>query len=159
MLTLSLKLFNRKHRPSFVFYENGSEVYALLDTGAETPVWCAGKSLFEAIYPNAIKRNSKCKIYGFGKEYEEALVYVIPEFKLYDEKCTYKIKGLYVAVCSRPNLGYDFIFSDTMFSKADTYIFRRNNKRLEVHFDKEEYICAVKSIKDAMSITVFSNKG
>lgn len=119
-------------------------------------MWCAGKELFEAVYENAVKKEGTCKIYGFGKEYEEALVYMIPSFELPGEENVYKIKNLYVAVCDRPQLGYDFIISDTMFSKADTLIYRREDKRMEIVFDKDEYTCVPKRTNDSLSITIFS---
>ena len=39
-----------------------------------------------------------------------------------------------VAVCYHPLIGYDFVMSDTMFSKTDTFIHRIGNKYVEIFF-------------------------
>ncbi len=84
-----------------------------------------------------MKQNWKSEIRGFGKDAEEATVYAIPEFSLSDGKERYKIQNLLIAVCNHPLIGYDLILSDTMFSKADTYIHRIGNKFVEIVFEKE----------------------
>ena len=84
MRTLVLQLYNRKNRPTFSYISNGEEVTALFDSGAEAPVWCAGKKDFVAAYPDAKKLEEETKIFGFGKEAEMAAVYVIPDFSLTD---------------------------------------------------------------------------
>ena len=106
MRTLVLQLYNRKNRPTFSYISNGEEVTALFDSGAEAPVWCAGK----------------------------------------------------VAVCYHPLIGCDFVMSDTMFSKADTYIHRIGKKQIEVLFEKDQYQCAVKNALGTFSIVTFAQE-
>ena len=68
-------------------------------------------------------------------------VYIIPVFELADNHSVYRINNLQVAVCRHPEIGCDFVLSDTMFSKTDTLISRRKEKRMNIIFDKSEYYC------------------
>ena len=158
MQTLVLKLFNRKNRPCFSYVSNDEEVMALLDSGAETPVWCAGEGEFRAAYPDAQKLDWKTEIHGFGSEPEQSAVYIIPEFVLSNNGVVYKIENLQVAVCYHPLIGCDFVMSDTMFSKADTFIHRIGKKYVEFFFENDSYRCAVKRADGAFSIVVFSQE-
>ena len=158
MRTLVLQLYNRKNRPVFSYTSNEEEVTALLDSGAEAPVWCAGDKDFCAAYPDAKKLDWETKIFGFGKEAEMASVYIIPDFVLRDEKEEYHIRNLQVAVCYHPLVGCDFVMSDTMFSKTDTYIHRIDKKQVEIFFEKDEYQCAVKRGAGTFSIVTFSQE-
>ena len=116
------------------------EVTALVDTGALTPVWCMGSKRFQKAYPDAKKKEDEiCNVAGFGEKPIQGDVYVIPSFELTDGKSLYCLKNLQVAVCSHPQIGCDFVLSDTMFSKTDTLIIRRGEKRLKITFDKSEY--------------------
>jgi hypothetical protein len=135
--------------------QNKVEITALFDTGASTPVWCMGVEKFKLAYPDAIKKEGICKITGFGQGEEIAYIYGIPVFEL-NGGDNYKIVNLQVAVCMHPQIGYDFIMSDTMFSKTDTLIKRRGNKELIIYYDKEEYNCLVKNIGDSFNITTYS---
>ncbi|MBR5969207.1 MAG: hypothetical protein IK016_02545 [Lachnospiraceae bacterium] len=158
MRTLVLQLFNRKNRPTFLYVSNEEEITALFDSGAETPVWCAGERDFVAAYPDAKRLNWKTKIFGFGKDAEMAAVYVIPDFRLADGNEVYRIRNLQVAVCYHPLIGCDFVMSDTMFSKADTYIHRIGQRQIEVFFEKDQYLCAVKKGAGTFSVVTFSQE-
>ena len=76
MRTLVLKLFNRKNRPSVSYFSNGIEVSALLDSGAETPVWCTGEKRFLRAYPDAVKQQWDSEIRGFGEGSERGSVFM-----------------------------------------------------------------------------------
>ena len=154
-LILSLELFNSKSRPSFSYYSNGIEIITLFDTGASTPVWCMGEKKFLKAYPDAIKKDTTCKISGFGKTSEEGLIYTIPKFILSNNGIEYCIIDLQIAVCRHPSIGFDFVLSDTMFSKADTLIYRREKKHLDIIFEKPEYQCLVSNKTDSFSISTF----
>ena len=156
MRVLVLQLFNRKNRPSFSYISNDTEVSALLDSGSEAPVWCTGENKFLAAYPQAKKLDWKTEIYGFGKEQETASVFIIPEFILEDGKEVYKIINLQIGVCYRPQIGYDFVMSDTMFSKTNTTIYRIGKKRVELSFEKNSYHCAVRKGSGTFGIVTFS---
>ena len=156
MRTLVLQLFNRKNRPSFRYISNNVKIDALLDTGAETPVWCKGEKKFLIAYPEAKKLDYDSEIHGFGKDAEKGKVYVIPEFVLSDTIEKYVIRNLQLVVCDHPLIGYDFVMSDTMFSNADTFIHRIGSKYIEIFFEKDSYQCAVKRAGGTFSIVVFS---
>ena len=156
MRTLVLRLFNIKNRPSFSYSVNGLDVMALLDTGAETPVWCTGDKKFQIVYPKARKLEWQTEIHGFGGNLEKADVYVIPEFSLSDGNNTYRINNLEVAVCNHHLIGYDFVMSDTMFYKADTNIHRIYDIYVEISYEKESYQCAVKRVGGTFSIVAFA---
>ena len=79
MRTLVLRLFNSKNRPVFKYTVNGMDVMALIDSGAETPVWCTGSRKFEKVYPDARRQDWETEIRGFGGNLEKAAVYVIPD--------------------------------------------------------------------------------
>ena len=55
-------------------------------------------------------------------------------------------------------IGCDFVMSDTMFSKADTYIHRIGKKKIEVFFEKNQYQCAVKNAFGTFSIVTFTQE-
>ena len=156
MQTLVLQLFNRKNRPSFRYELNDEKIDALIDTGVEAPVWCKGEKKLLLAYPDAVKLDWKSEIRGFGKDPENGAVYVIPEFSLTDGNVSYKIKNLQIAVCDHPLIGYDFVLSDTMFSKTDTNIHRIGNKYIEIVFEKDIYQCAAKRGKGSFSIITFA---
>ncbi len=133
---LRLPLIKRNDRPSFEF----NNTLFLMDTGANIPVWCSGKALFNATYPDAVKVDYTTRINGFGKGARLAQVYKIPEFVLENEGVTYKILDLYVAVLDYSKIGFDFILSSTMFSKSD-YTVSNSEHFLIISFRKEEFRC------------------
>ena len=156
MQTLVLRLFRRKERPSFQYESNDVKIMALVDSGAETPVWCAGETEFLAAYPDAVRQAWNTDIRGFGKMAENGAVYAIPQFELTDGNSTYRIVNLLVAVCSHPQIGYDFVLSETMFSKTNTYHNRIGEKYLKFYFEKDQYNCAVKHGLGTFSIVTFA---
>lgn len=129
---------------------------ALIDSGAETPVWCAGETEFLAAYPDAVKQRWDTAIHGFGMGAENGKVYLIPKFELPDGNETYRIINLLVAVCLHPQIGYDFVLSETMFSKTNTYQNRIGERYLKYYFEKDEYHCAVKRRSGTFNIVTFS---
>lgn len=158
MRTLVLQLFNRKNRPSFRYKSNDVMIDALLDTGAETPIWCKGEKKLLLAYPDAVKQDWESEIRGFGKDAEKGAVYAIPEFSLTDGKECYKIQNLLIAACDHPLIGYDMVMSDTMFSKADTNIHRIGNKFVEILFEKEIYQCAARRGNNTFGIVTFAQE-
>ena len=151
---LLLKLHNSRERPIFTHTVNNEDITMLFDSGALAPVWCMGKNKLLRAYPEAVNKNEKCLISGFGKEAIEGEAYTLPLFQLTDQGVSYKIKNLQVAVCKAPGIVCDFVLSDTMFSKADTMIRRRKGKALEILFDKEEYCCTPKYNNDRTKFSV-----
>ena len=155
--TLSLRLLSTRDRPFFAYKSGEMEVLALMESGALTPVWCMGAGKFLAAYPDAIKKQGeKCRVAGFGENPLQGDVYVIPQFELQDNKSTYKIINLQVAVCDHPQIGCDFVLSDTMFSKTDTLIMRRGKRRIDIVFDKDEYHCTPRYEDDRFTVTTWA---
>lgn len=104
---------------------NENEIDCLIDTGACVPVWCAGEQLLKTYYPMSIEQDAIFILRGFGKGYETAKVYLIPEFILSDGKQSILYKNMITAVTNR-DFAFDMIFSYNMFNKMnisiDTFI-------------------------------------
>ena len=66
------------------------------------------------------------------------------------------ICNLEILICYHPLIGYDLVMSDTMFSKADTYIHRMENKYIEIFYEKDKYLCAAKKANGTFSIVTFA---
>ena len=54
------------------------------------------------------------------------------------------INNLSVVVLFKPNIGCDFLLSETMVSKMDTFTYRRGKKELHIVSDKSEYNCTAR---------------
>ena len=113
----------------------------MFDTGAETPVWCKEEEKLLRFYPDVIKKDEKCFLSGFGKGYVEANVFVIPDFSLQVEDNCYRVKNLQIIQSVRPDIGCDFILSDTVFSNVDTLIYRNRKRHLDICYYKDQYYC------------------
>ena len=139
--TLVLPLTNQKSRLIFR-YDNGNEkIWMMYDSGASIPVWCSGDDLLIKAYPDAIKMNLDCNISGFGTGTERGNVYVIPDFKISKGNAAYTIHNLFVISILKPNIGCDFLMSETMFTKTDMTILRRNAREMKILFDDRDYYC------------------
>jgi hypothetical protein len=103
-----------------------------------------GKARLQKAYPCAKQKDENCDVAGFGEKPIKGDVFIIPEFILSDGNATYKIIDLQIAVCDHPQIGCDFVLSDTMFSHADTLFFRRNQKHVDIVYDKKEYHCTAR---------------
>ena len=87
----------------------------MIDTAADTPVWCKGKDEFLDIFSDAEKLESKFVLSGFGKEPEIVDVYRIPDFRLSDGKEAVTYKNLVLAVTDRPQMNVDLILPSSLF--------------------------------------------
>lgn len=73
-----IKLTNDK-RPVFIIYANGTDVLAMLDTGAFMNVYTKDESLFRRRFPNAYKVKEQTLVGGFGgRDSIVCDVYLIP---------------------------------------------------------------------------------
>ncbi|MBR1669446.1 MAG: hypothetical protein IJ695_01990 [Butyrivibrio sp.] len=157
--TLQLSLISHAERPTFSYIRNNIEILAMYDSGAVVPVWCASEKALLKAYPNAELDQRKGFISGFGKDKQECKIYKIPEFELSEGDKSYKIENLYIAACKRPQIGCTLIMSETMFSKTDTFIKRRNRKFLELYFDKDKFQCTLKYFsEDKFSIAIWAQE-
>ena len=142
--TLIFPLTNRSVRQVFD-YETDTATYRLMyDSGARIPVWCSDEEFFLKAFPDAKKADITAKVTGFGKEAESASVFIIPKFILNDGNTEIVINNLSVVVLLKPNIGCDFLLSETMVSKMDTFTYRRSKKELHVITDKSEYYCTAR---------------
>ena len=142
--TLIFPLTNRSVRQVFD-YETDTVAYRLMyDSGARIPVWCSDVEFFLKAFPEAKKAEITAKVTGFGKEAETASVYIIPKYTLNDGNTEIVINNLSVVVLFKPNIGCDFLLSETMVSKMDTFTYRRGKKELHIVSDKSEYNCTTR---------------
>ena len=157
--TLVFPLTSRRSRQIFR-YDNGIEIIRMMyDSGARVPVWCTGERLLCKAYPRAVKTSLTSNITGFGSGSEKGEVYLIPEFDISDDKSRLMIHNLSVVNISKPNIGCDFLISETMFSKADTITLRRNKRELQIIFDDREYYCtAIRRDGSLIDMTVWAQE-
>jgi len=153
--TLELGLIKRYDRPVFEY----DETLYMFDSGSDTPVWCSGEDLFLSTFKNAYKTEYDAQLSGFGRGYTPASIYVIPQFILKDDNVAFEIENLYVAVADYSGLNFDFILSNTMFSKTDNTIANSENLlRIQI-FDDRPFICTPHILgKEVHKISVWTNK-
>ena len=146
--TLVFPLINRYSRQFFEIDYYGVTVRYLYDSGAKMPVWCTGRNKFLQAFPDAAKMNEHCSISGFGKGIEQADVYVIPDFVISDGNSQYEIERLVVAMLMKPHIGCDFLISETMFSKIDSFSYRRKKRQLHLVGENRPYQCTTRKNGD-----------
>ena len=155
--TLVFPLTNRSARQVFDYETSTAQIRFMYDTGARVPVWCSDESFLTVAYPDAYRTAMVGRVSGFGKGTENSLVYCIPRFVLSDGIREFVIKDLLVAVLFKPQIGCDFLISETMFSKTDTFTFRRKKKELHILAENKEFHCTAKSAdNELLDIAVWS---
>lgn len=98
-----------------------TKIECLLDTGARVPVWCAGEMELKTLFQNCRIQNAVFLLTGFGKGYELAKVYMIPDFILSDGKEEIHYRNMMVAVIDK-DFSFSMILSYTMFNKMNISI-------------------------------------
>lgn len=144
MQTLVFPLTNRSVRQVFDYDTGTASIRFMYDSGARVPVWCSDVDFFRMAFPNAVKSGIKARITGFGTGGEMAEVFFVPKFELSKGEGEIVIERLPVVVLFKPQIGCDFIISETMVSKMDTFTFRYNKKELHMVTYKNKYICTSK---------------
>ena len=87
----------------------------LIDTGAYLPTWVDGIDAFIRRFPDSKFANAESISKGFGLEYEILPIYIVPEYRLTDEKNnTVCIRNLPVAVTEK-DFSFSMILSFTTF--------------------------------------------
>jgi hypothetical protein len=106
-------------RPIFKAYINGAPFRCMLDTGADLPVFCKGRNLFEELVKGmqGISEFKTLSIGGFGKMDETAMVWNIDNFVLSDKRSSIGYRGMKIAVMDKPSIPCDMILSASMFMK------------------------------------------
>lgn len=127
-MKLVLDVLSGEHRPVAVY----NEMLFLFDSGATTPVWCAGLPAFKAKYADAQRMKYKFILSGFGRSEAEIYdfllntdshkakeflseVYSIPQFVLETNGNSIMWENLNVAVTNRVFGGVHMILPYTMF--------------------------------------------
>lgn len=91
----------------------------LFDTGASLPAWVGGFDSFQKRFPDSIFENAETILKGFGKGFEIAPVYKIPEFILKDNQNNkIVIKNMPIVVTNR-DYSFDMILSFTSLRKIN----------------------------------------
>ena len=159
--TLSFQLTNVSTKQIFEYNTGNSEITMMYDSGAQIPVWCAGKEVLLAAYPDVRKKALCCTISGFGKEKDNGDIFVIPHFCLTNGEAKFAIDNLYIVELFKPFIGCDFLLSETIFSKSDTTTVRRGKRELHILFDDlgRNYQCTPKKHgKEVAEIAVWTQE-
>ena len=155
--TLALPLINKYSRQFFNQTVNQIDVRFLYDSGAKMPVWCSSVTKFMEVFTDASRLKESCMISGFGKGRENADVYMIPCFEIRDGDIRYQIERLVIAILPKPYMGCDFLISETMFAKIDTFSYRMRKRELHLMFEDRPYRCTARKLKgEILDISVWS---
>ena len=142
---LKKNLDNTSDRPIIYTQVAGNMVIkCLIDTGADTPVWTSGETLFLRAFPDAeLVENILFELGGFGKESELVPVYKIPKFTLksdYDSNIIV-FNNLLVACYIKNSISTPLILSATMFKHTNYSIINigKDVPMLIINYNKCEY--------------------
>lgn len=142
---LKKNLDNTSDRP--IIYTNVANdmvIKCLIDTGADTPVWTSGETLFLKAFPDAeLVDNILFELGGFGKENELVPVYRIPKFSIksdYDNNIIV-FNNLLVACYVKNSISTPLILSATMFKHTNYSIINigEDVPILTINYNKNEY--------------------
>lgn len=123
---------------------NDMVIKCLIDTGADTPVWTSGETLFLKAFPDAdLVDDILFELGGFGKESELIPVYRIPKFTLrsdYDSNIIV-FNNLLAACYIKNSIRTPLILSATMFKHTNYSIINigEDTPILTVNYNKSEY--------------------
>lgn len=114
---LNINLYST--RPIFRARINGVVTTCMLDTGADMPVFCKGKELFEEWTKDidGVSPFAESLIGGFGKAAEDVVLYHIPIFHFSDGKNNITYREMKIAVMLKPQIPCDVIISASMLMK------------------------------------------
>lgn len=142
---LKKNLDNTSDRPIiYTDVANDMVIKCLIDTGADTPVWTSGQTLFLKAFPDAeLVEDILFELGGFGKENELVPVYKIPKFTLksdYDSSIIV-FNNLLVACYIKNSISTPLILSATMFKHTNYSIIKigEDVPVLTINYNKSEY--------------------
>lgn len=142
---LKKNLDNKSDRPIiYTDVANDMVIKCLIDTGADTPVWTSGETLFLKAFPDAeLVDDILFELGGFGKESELVPVYKIPKFAL---KCDYDnnvivFNNFLVACYVKNSISTPLILSATMFKHTNYSIINvgEDIPMFTINYNKCEY--------------------
>lgn len=140
MLRISFSLSKRITRPAIKL----GNVLALIDTGAEIPVWTSDFTNFKLCFPDAVLKIESAPLRGFGE-----IVYC-PVYT-----CTLKVGDLIyydmpVMLYRMKNVAYQLILSASMFYEL-SYTIDNINKQLIIEVPAGQSLLRRLHIKDRQS--------
>ena len=142
---LKKNLDNKSDRPIiYTDVANDMVIKCLIDTGADTPVWTSGETLFLKAFPDAeLVNDILFELGGFGKESELVPVYKIPKFVLksdYDNNVII-FNNLLVACYVKNSISTPLILSATMFKHTNYSIINVGEDApiITISYNKHEY--------------------
>ena len=159
MRTLKFPLTKRSIRQIFDYDTGTAAIRFMYDSGASIPVWCSDVDFLIKAFPDAVKTGLSARITGFGTGVETADVFMIPDFELSDGNEAIHIMNLSIVVIFKPQIGCDFIMSESMLSKVDTHTLRHSTKELQIDFYKNMFVCTSKKLGgELLDIAVWMQK-
>lgn len=142
---LKKNLDNKSDRPIiYTDVANNKVIKCLIDTGADTPVWTSGETLFLKAFPDAkLVDDILFELGGFGKESELVPVYKIPKFVIksdYDNNIIV-FNNLLIACYIKNSISIPLILSATMFKHTNYSILNigEDVPMLTINYNKSEY--------------------
>lgn len=120
-------------RPMICIKTEYSPIRALIDTGANLPMFSGTFEELQNIFPDAVLMDNTVLIGGINS-YAEYHLANIPLFKIGN----IRFKQFKTAVWNKTNYEYEFLLSATIFEKADLSIQFRDQK-LMIATDRDEF--------------------
>ncbi len=120
-------------RPMIHIQSEYAPIRALIDTGANLPMFSGTFADLQNIFPDAVLMNNTVLIGGINTYAEYHLVN-IPLFQV----GSISFKQFKAAVWNKAKYEYDFLLSETMFEKADLNIHFRE-ETLMIRTDRNEF--------------------
>lgn len=143
MVKLEFSLLNQAIRTVFPLSVGSNEYLYLIDTGAQTPVFCKGVHHFlDFAEPfGEIREEGKTVFYGFGKEPITATIFCIKDFTLTDvNKNCIHFKNFKVLVIDNKHYEFDLLLPAPMFKKTSyCFDYLQNPPVLTIESPKDTY--------------------
>lgn len=148
MKTLRFEIELEASKTRFVPYDKPDLIY-LIDTGADTPVWCKGEEEFLDVYKDAERIPVKFLLSGFGKGIDVVDVYRIPIFELTDGTQSVFFKNLVVAITNRPEMDLDMVLPVSIF----------RHMKIEIDYMTSVSVPTLDIITENDTVPIFFKKG
>lgn len=154
MKTVVIQLSNDT-RPIFMIDIDDIPLTCLYDTGADISVWTGSYRVFNNLFPNALLKDDRYSIAGFGGSGALYHLYVIPEFCMHTESGDYTIKNFIIAVSNGVISKFDLILCAGVFGKSKVTIDKTPGKS-EMIIESDRDVYTMISANNGKSTTVFS---
>lgn len=139
-------------RPIMPININTNRVYALLDTGANMPLFIGSVRDFREAFPNASKTGETFQLAGFTGVVETKEVWEIPVFKFADTFGNYVIFYKFrIALWEGVRRSYQFLLSGSMFTKSELTL-NYLNKTIHVRFSSNKFTTKMHSVGNFLEV-------